>query len=80
MSDHQIRDEDELSGFPLKDLSIGGPEFVCAECRARCTESPTSEAEYGHRGWCSHSLGVISREESDKRAQRRRQNAEEAHP
>ena len=65
--DHQIRDELKMNR-PLDDLTVGGPEFVCKECGSRCTESPTMDVEYGHRGWCTHSAGRISQQDSNKRA------------
>ena len=43
----------------LTDLNRAGPlptdgdgEFRCEDCHARCTESPTSDLEYGHLSGC----------------------------
>ena len=49
--------------------------FLCAECKAKCTVGSDGETEYGHRKQCRHGIGKIS-DPMEKKYETRLQSVE----
>jgi hypothetical protein len=53
-------DKDYRLNSPLVEWQTGfdlsGNEFICKECREKCTIGKDGETEYGHYRECEHSI------------------------